>query len=156
MRTEPPPLNESVVYIGVGSNLGNREAHLANAVNAIKSLPHTVFLRRSRWYENPAVGIPDGEDFLNGVIEIRTQLTPNQLLEHLLRIERENGRDRETKDQREAGYRNRTLDLDILIFGDLSVNDKNLQIPHPRMWDREFVCIPLRELGLEHPDLSPE
>ncbi|MCB9783862.1 MAG: 2-amino-4-hydroxy-6-hydroxymethyldihydropteridine diphosphokinase [Candidatus Omnitrophica bacterium] len=146
MRNEETDLGD-IVYIGVGSNLGDREATLESAVRAIGSLPRTETLRTSSWYENPAVGIEGGKDFLNGVVEIRTELAPRELLDHLLQIERDHGRERKPKSQ-SPGYQNRTLDLDILIYGDLNLKEDHLQIPHPKMWEREFVRVPLAELGV--------
>ncbi len=136
-----------LAYIGLGSNLGNREATLESAVRAIGSCPNTEVLRTSNWYENPAVGIEGGNDFLNGVVEIQTELSPRELLSQLLQIEIDHGRDRTAKGDTE-GYQNRTLDLDILIYGDQSVDEDDLKIPHPRMWEREFVRVPLAELGV--------
>lgn len=136
-----------VAYIGLGSNLGRREATLKSAVEAIAKLPDTRVLRTSSWFANPAVDIPDGEDFLNGVVEIETSLPPRELLDNLLRIEREHGRERGGGGGGK-GYLNRTLDLDILIYGDLTLKEEHLQIPHPKMWEREFVRVPLAELGV--------
>jgi len=139
--------SRTVAYIGLGSNLGDREATLNSSVRAIDTLPETSVIRSSSWYENPAVGIEGGGDFLNGVVEIQTGLPPRELLNHLLRIERDHGRDRSAHVAL-AGYRNRTLDLDILIYGDQTVDEDDLKIPHPRMWEREFVRVPLAELGV--------
>jgi len=133
--------------VALGSNLGDREATLKSAVDSIGSLPRTQVLRVSNWFENPAVGIERGNDFLNGVVEIQTELAPRELLQQLLRIEREHGRDRTAKGDAE-GYQNRTLDLDILIYGDQRIEAEDLKIPHPRMWEREFVRVPLAELGV--------
>ncbi len=131
-----------IAYIGLGSNLGDREKTLTQAVEAIGRLPHTKVLRVSSWMENPAVGIPDGPDFLNGVAEIETSLAPNELLQGLQEIELVNGRDHRSTGQ----YKSRTLDLDILLYGDVTIQDEDLVIPHPRMKEREFVMKPLREL----------
>lgn len=144
-------------YIGLGSNLGDREKNLRGAVAAIDSLPCTHVLRISSWLENPAVGIPDGPDFLNGVAEIETSLTPHELLVHLQEIEQRFGRIRQAQTPPSRprssppgptakAYENRTLDLDILLYGDEEIHEVDLVIPHPRMREREFVMKPLGEL----------
>jgi len=134
-----------IAYIGLGSNLGDREATLESAVRAIDKLPQTTVLKKSSWLINRAVDIEDGKDFLNGVIEIETCLSPRELLKRLLEFERNHGRERNPS---EAGYQNRILDLDILLFGNRRLNEEGLVIPHPRMEQREFVRIPLEELGV--------
>lgn len=137
----------------MGSNLGDREAALESALLAVSLLPGTKVVRRSTWYENPAVGIADGHDFLNAVAEIETTLSPRELLNHLLEIERRQGRERSAASTRGA-YENRTLDLDLLLYGDLRIEEEGLVVPHPRMLEREFVLMPLKELGIEPPHKS--
>ena len=139
--------NELVkAYIGLGSNLGDRKGILEDAVSDLDNLPETKVTRRSTWMENPAVAIEGGYDFLNGAVEIETRLTPRELLEHLFEIERRYGRCRE-QDEGGQGYRNRTLDLDLLLYGKESIEEPGLIVPHPRMLERDFVLVPLKELG---------
>jgi 2-amino-4-hydroxy-6-hydroxymethyldihydropteridine diphosphokinase len=98
------------------------------------------------------MGIEGGPDFLNGVAEIKTCLPPRILLEHLLAIELQHGRER-LKAQGAKGYLSRTLDLDLLLYGDEVIVEEGLAVPHPRMMEREFVLKPLAELGINfHPD----
>lgn len=132
-------------YVGLGSNLGDRFATLESAVEAIDRIPHTRVVRTSAWLENPAVGIEGGPDFLNGVAEIETGLDAETLLDHLLAIELAHGRFRTPTE----GYQSRTLDLDILLFGNQQLSTDRITVPHPRLLEREFVLAPLRELGVE-------
>ena len=132
-------------YIGMGANLPSRagppEATLAAAGLRLESLGRVA--ARSSLYSTEPVGFADQPHFLNAVVMLETDLDPHALLEGLLRIELEFGRDRS------AGNRNgpRTLDLDILVFGDLTVSEPGLELPHPRMLERGFVMIPLAELA---------
>jgi 2-amino-4-hydroxy-6-hydroxymethyldihydropteridine diphosphokinase len=135
-------------YIGMGANLPSRmgppEATLAAAASHLESLGRVV--ARSSLYSTQPVGFADQPRFLNAVVVLETGLDPHALLEGLLRIEHEFGRDRS------AGIRNgpRTLDLDILVFGDLAVSEPGLELPHPRMLERGFVMIPLAELASKY------
>jgi 2-amino-4-hydroxy-6-hydroxymethyldihydropteridine diphosphokinase len=132
-------------YIGMGSNLasvaGEPEATLAAAAGRLESLGRVV--RRSSLYSTAPVGLADQPRFLNAVVALETGLEPRRLLEGLLRIEQEFGRDRS------SAIRNgpRTLDLDILVFGDERISEPGLEIPHPRMLERDFVLVPLIELA---------
>ncbi len=136
------------VYIGMGANLpspaGPPEATLAAAASRLESLGRIV--ARSSLYSTEPVGFAGQPHFLNAVVALETTLDPHALLEGLLRIEQEFGRDRS------AGTRNgpRTLDLDILVFGDLRICAPGLEVPHPRMLERGFVMIPLAELASKH------
>jgi 2-amino-4-hydroxy-6-hydroxymethyldihydropteridine diphosphokinase len=135
-------------YIGMGANLPSRvgppEATLAAAASRLESLGRVA--ARSSLYSTEPVGFADQPNFLNAVVMLKTDLDPHALLEGLLRIELEFGRDRS------AGNRNgpRTLDLDILVFGDLTLSEPGLELPHPRMLERGFVMIPLAELASEY------
>jgi 2-amino-4-hydroxy-6-hydroxymethyldihydropteridine diphosphokinase len=135
-------------YIGMGANLPSRvgppEATLAAAASRLESLGRVA--ARSSLYSTEPVGFANQPHFLNAVVILETDLDPHALLEGLLRIELEFGRDRS------AGIRNgpRTLDLDILIFGDLKVSEPGLELPHPRMVERGFVMVPLVELASKH------
>jgi 2-amino-4-hydroxy-6-hydroxymethyldihydropteridine diphosphokinase len=132
-------------YIGMGGNLassaGAPEATLAAAVVRLESLGRVT--RRSSLYSTEPVGFAGQPRFVNAVAELETELEPRELLKELLAIELEFGRDRT------AGFANgpRTLDLDILLFGDLKVSEPGLQIPHPRMFERAFVLAPLSEIA---------
>ncbi len=132
-------------YIGMGSNLhsqaGNPEATLAAAAARLESLGRVT--GRSSLYSTEPVGFADQPRFLNAVVALETGLDPHALLQGLLRIEREFGRDRTIE------IRNgpRPLDLDILVYGDERISEPGLEIPHPRMAEREFVLIPLVELA---------
>jgi 2-amino-4-hydroxy-6-hydroxymethyldihydropteridine diphosphokinase len=132
-------------YIGMGGNLaswaGTPEATLAAAAARLESLGRVT--RRSSLYSTEPVGFAEQPRFVNAVVELETELEPQELLKGLLAIELEFGRDRT------AGFANgpRTLDLDILLFGDFKVSGPGLQIPHPRMFERAFVLAPLSEIA---------
>lgn len=129
-------------FLGVGSNLGDRERYLREAV---ESLPGVVAL--SAVYETAPVGGPGGQDaYLNLVVELDTALSPRALLGICHRLEAAAGRVRTTR------WGPRTLDIDILWMDGVTVDDPDLQIPHPRMRTRRFVMAPLRDLA---PDLVP-
>lgn len=141
----------TVAYVALGSNLGNRTAHLEGAVAALDASAGVAVVRTSPFYETePDSPIPQGR-YLNAVVEVRTTLEPEALLERLMAIEREAGRERD-------GGRNapRTLDLDLLLYGDRHVDRPRLVVPHPRMHRRPFVLEPLRDLApdLVHPVLG--
>lgn len=132
-------------YIGLGANLpspaGSPEVTLAEAVEWLSELGHVT--QRSSLYSTPPVGYADQPRFLNAVIALHTGLSPRHLLEELLRIERAFGRDRS------SGVHNgpRTLDLDLLLYGDQVLCEADLQIPHPRLAERAFVLVPLAEVA---------
>jgi 2-amino-4-hydroxy-6-hydroxymethyldihydropteridine diphosphokinase len=134
-------------YIGMGGNLaswaGTPEATLAAAALRLESLGRVA--RRSSLYLTEPVGFAEQPRFVNAVVALETELSPRELLNRLLAIEQEFGRDRA------AGFANgpRTLDLDILLFGDLQISEPGLEIPHPRLAERAFVLIPLNEIAPE-------
>ena len=128
-----------ISYILTGGNLGDRHTNLSRAADLLDSRAGRI-LRRSILYETAAWGIESQPDFLNQVLEIETALDPEALLSLLLEIEREMGRIRGEK------FGPRTIDLDILLYGDLVLNTTDLDIPHPRMAERRFVLMPLSEL----------
>lgn len=131
----------TICYIGIGSNLGDRRAYIDKAIEGLRSNKNIRVSRVSTIYEtDPISDIPQGK-FLNGVIEIETSLDPESLLKELNRIEEGLGRKRTVRNAP------RTIDLDILYYGDQLINEKNLMIPHPRIQEREFVLKGLRELG---------
>ena len=128
-------------YIGIGSNLDNRQESIEKAIEELKKDKDIRFKRSSSIYETEAVSdIPQGK-YLNGVLEIETDLEPRYLLKELNRIEKKLGRERAAKNAP------RTIDLDILYYGDKKVSGSDLTIPHPRINEREFVLKGLRELG---------
>ncbi|MDR3772493.1 MAG: 2-amino-4-hydroxy-6-hydroxymethyldihydropteridine diphosphokinase [Terracidiphilus sp.] len=139
-------------YIALGANLaswmGTPEATLAAAAVRLESLGRVA--RRSSLYSTEPVGFAEQPRFVNAVAALETDLEPRALLKGLLAIEQEFGRDRE------AGFANgpRTLDLDILLFGDLKISEPGLDIPHPRLTERAFVLIPLCEIAPEVVDAA--
>lgn len=140
MKTPSAPTD---CFIALGSNLGDRHANIRAAVEAVAKLPGTELIRISTIIETEPVG-PAGQDhYLNGVAHVRTTLSPQELLQHLLRIELERGRDRANSPR----WGSRTLDLDLLLFGDHIVDEPGLTVPHPRLRERLFVLEPLAEIA---------
>lgn len=129
-------------WIGLGANLGDARAALAGAVQAMGRLAGTQVLRVSSLYRSAPVDAT-GPDYLNAVAELRTTLAPQALLQALQALELAAGRERP--------YRNapRTLDLDVLLYGSQSIATPTLTVPHPRLWERAFVLLPLAELAPE-------
>jgi 2-amino-4-hydroxy-6-hydroxymethyldihydropteridine diphosphokinase len=138
------------VYIGVGSNLGNKKENYLEALARISKLPKTRIIKESSLYESQPLG-DSKEWYVNGVIEIETELKPELLLKKFKNIERAMGRKKVRK-----RWRARIIDLDILLCDSLILNKKNLKIPHPEMHQRKFVLIPLSELAPQviHPILG--
>jgi 2-amino-4-hydroxy-6-hydroxymethyldihydropteridine diphosphokinase len=137
------------VYVGLGSNLGDREANLSRAAEALGRIDAVAVLRRSRLYDAEAVG-PAQPRFLNAVVELECALPPRRLLAILQTIEEELGRT-------EKGLqRPRTIDLDVLLWGQRILVEPNFQVPHAEMHTRRFVLEPLAELAPEarHPVLG--
>jgi 2-amino-4-hydroxy-6-hydroxymethyldihydropteridine diphosphokinase len=126
-------------WIGLGANLGDRQVTLEQAVLAIQALPESRVVGCSRWWRSAPLDA-QGPEFLNGVIALDTSLAPLALLDQLQAIERQHGRERP--------YPNapRTLDLDLLLYGEETRNTPRLQLPHPRVHQRAFVLGPLLEL----------
>jgi 2-amino-4-hydroxy-6-hydroxymethyldihydropteridine diphosphokinase len=137
-----PTKESTTAYIGLGANLGERELTLRRALAAIDRLPGTRVVGTSRFHDTKPVGVEDQPDFLNAVARIETSLAPRPLLEALLELERGFGRDR----ARERRWGPRTLDLDLLLFGDRQIDEPGLTVPHPRLLERPFVTEPLREV----------
>jgi 2-amino-4-hydroxy-6-hydroxymethyldihydropteridine diphosphokinase len=127
-------------FIGLGSNLGERESMIRLALDDLARLPSTTLARASSLYDTEAVGDVEQPNFLNAVAEVETELTPRQLLWNLLLIERRLGR------VRTGRWGPRTIDLDLLLFGDLVVDEPDLKVPHPELVSRSFVLVPLIEL----------
>ena len=141
--TSRPDQNQC--FIALGSNLGDRHAHIRAAVEALARLPGTDVVRVSTIIETEPVGPAGQERYLNGVAQIRTSLGPRDLLSHLLRMELERGRDRASSPR----WGSRTLDLDLLLFGDRVIDEPGLSVPHPRLRERLFVLEPLAEIAPE-------
>jgi len=129
-------------FLALGSNLGHRAAHLATARDALARLPHTTLVAASLVEETLPLDDRDQPRYLNQMVLLETTLTPHQLLDACLAIEQEAGRTR--SDDRWAS---RTLDIDIVRFGDQSVTDDRLTIPHPELPNRDFWQRGLAELG---------
>ncbi len=142
---EPVPPSPRRAFLGLGSNLGDRVRYLQEAVDTLRA----VDLRAvSPVYETEPVGGPGGQDaYLNLVTELETARTPHDLLGVCHRLEAAAGR---VRDER---WGPRTLDVDVLWIDDVTVDEPDLQVPHPRMWERRFVLAPLRDLA---PDLVDE
>jgi 2-amino-4-hydroxy-6-hydroxymethyldihydropteridine diphosphokinase len=138
-------MDEHLVYLAFGSNVGNRAANLKAAMAALP--PQMEVKARSRVYETPPWGYANQEKFLNQVLQVQTYLKPEQLLKHLKRLEVALGR--------EASFQNgpRLIDIDILFYDDLVFESPIVTIPHPRLHERGFVLMPLMDLApdLVHP-----
>ena len=130
------------VHIALGSNLGDRRAAIEAACRAIDALPGTRIVCTSTLIETEPVGPPGQGPYLNGAARVSTDLPARQLLDHLLAIERELGRRRSPG----ARWTARTIDLDILLWGDQIIDEPSLTIPHPRLHERRFVLSPLAEI----------
>ncbi len=150
-RSQPPQGRRVDAYVALGSNLGDRAAQLAAAIAALRAHPGVRVEALSTVYETAPVGPPPQGPYLNAVARLRTRLAPRALLERLLEIEVAAGR-------RRGGPRwsARTLDLDLLLYGSLVLDERGLCIPHPRLHERAFVLEPLCELAprLVHPRLG--
>ncbi|MEJ7932378.1 2-amino-4-hydroxy-6-hydroxymethyldihydropteridine diphosphokinase [Ramlibacter sp. AN1015] len=131
-----------LAYVALGANLGDARAALERAIVALDSLPHTRLLARSALYRTAPVQAL-GPDFVNAVAAVSTRLTAPRLLEGLQALEQLAGRERP--------YSNapRTLDLDLLLYGDARIESASLVVPHPRMLERAFVLVPLAEIAPE-------
>jgi 2-amino-4-hydroxy-6-hydroxymethyldihydropteridine diphosphokinase len=129
-------------FVGLGANLGDAQRALQDALAALARLPDTQLVRSSRVYRSAPVDA-GGPDYLNAVAQVQTRLGAPELLAQLQQLERAAGRERP--------YRNapRTLDLDLLLFGDAYIDSVALTVPHPRLRERAFVLLPLQELAPE-------
>jgi 2-amino-4-hydroxy-6-hydroxymethyldihydropteridine diphosphokinase len=129
-----------VATVGLGANLGNPQAALAGAMASIAAVEGVKLVAQSAFYRSAPID-SSGPDYVNAVIQLHTTLSAPALLAQLQTIEQGAGRERP--------YRNapRTLDLDLLLFGDASIQSESLTVPHPRMWQRAFVLLPLAEIA---------
>lgn len=128
-------------FIGIGANLDDPESGVLRAVEALRRIVDVSVLRCSSLYRTAPVGYLDQPEFVNAVVELETKLEPHKLLAQLHVIEKQFGRER--------SWRNapRTLDLDLLLYGDQQIESDNLTLPHPRMTERAFVLVPLTEIA---------
>lgn len=131
----------STVYIGLGSNLENPEAQINSALSALQTLPNSQGLQCSHWYRSKAIGPGEQPDYINAAASLETQLSPFELLHQLQRIENDHGR------QRNIRWGARTLDLDLLLYGNICIDTEELHIPHPEMTNRNFVLYPLQDIS---------
>jgi len=133
-----------LAYIGFGSNVGDGIRNCRRAIEAVGSDSRIRLVQRSPLYRTEPVGKRDQDWFINGVAAVETPMTPGELLGFLLSIEDRMGRIRKEK------WGPRIIDLDILFYGDMVLDEYNLQIPHPRLQERRFVLVPLNDIA---PDL---
>lgn len=135
------------VYLGLGSNLGDREDIIRKAISLIGERVGLV-IRQSSLIETEPWGFESDNKFLNGVILCETTLTPRQVLRATQKIERELGKLRKHSTRRTplSIYHDRPIDIDILLYDDLTIDEPDLKIPHPLMHERDFVMIPLKEI----------
>lgn len=142
------PVNKSGIFLLLGSNEGDRAKHLEQACSAILDRVGSI-VSSSKIYRTAAWGKTDQNDFFNQVVEINTVLLPQELLEQVLLIEKLHGRVRGEK------WGARIIDIDILLYHDLIIDDENLTVPHPGIAERKFTLVPLNEIApnLPHPRL---
>ena len=135
-------------FVGLGSNLGDREAMIRLALDDLARLPETQLVRASSLYDTEPVGETEQPNFLNAVAELDTTLTARQLLWNLLLVEARLGRARAKR------WGPRTIDLDLLLYGSLVIEEPDLRVPHPELTRRSFVLVPLVEIEpmLVHPE----
>ena len=130
-------------FVGLGANLGEPEAQVRRAIAALRRLPRTRLVAASSLYRSAPVGVGEQPDFVNAVAEVETTLSARELLDELLAMEARFGR------ERPAPGAPRTLDLDLLLYGDQVIAEPGLAVPHPRMHERAFVLAPLAEIAAE-------
>lgn len=137
-------------YIGLGSNVGRRRAQITRAIELLQDTPGVEVLRQAPWYETEPVGVEGGRWFINTAVEVETELAPEELLRRCKGIEREVGRRERDR------FGPREIDLDLLLYGDLVLEEEGLVLPHPELHRRRFVLEPLCELAPEmvHPRLG--
>ncbi len=143
-------MGHQLAYLSLGANIGDRAAAIGAALAMIGAIPGVRLLRASALYATEPVGYRDQPEFINAAAVIETELAPELLLDHLRTIELELGR------VRRARWREREIDIDIILFGDLVVATERLRIPHPEMQFRGFVLVPLAEIAPDavHPLLG--
>ena len=129
------------VYLALGSNLGDREQNLGKAIEALRERKGIRYISASSFYESAPVGVEDQPDFLNAAVKIETGLSPLDLLAATQAIESELGRKKTVR------WGPRIIDIDILLYGREKICEEGLVVPHPRMTERPFVLLPLREIA---------
>ena len=132
----------NTAYVGLGSNLYNPRQQITDALQELTALPATRVAAHSALYQSKPVGPADQPDYVNAVAALHTALTARQLLDCLLEIEGQHGRIRDG-----SHWGPRTLDLDLLLYGDVQIQDENLIVPHPQLHERSFVLVPLYEIA---------
>ncbi|MGY4516000.1 2-amino-4-hydroxy-6-hydroxymethyldihydropteridine diphosphokinase [Lysobacter sp. HA18] len=130
-------------YIGLGANIGDAASTIRLAFEQLDACDGIDVTARSSLYRTPAWGVTEQPDFINAVAKVATALTPQQLLATLLRLERDAGRDRCTA----LRWGPRELDLDLLLYGDVVIEEDGLRVPHPHLHERAFVLVPLAEVA---------
>ena len=130
-------------FVGLGANLGDPESQVRLAITALGQLPKTQLVAASSLYRSAPVGVSPQPDFINAVACIETRLTARQMLEELITTEARFGRERPFPGAP------RTLDLDLLLYGDQTIEEPGLLVPHPRMHERAFVLLPLAEIAAD-------
>ncbi len=145
-------MSDAVAYIGLGSNLGDRTLNLERALDRLRRIAGVEVLAVSRFIETEPLGPPGQGSYLNAAAALRTALRPEALIEVLAAVEAAGGRNRD----REVRHGPRTIDLDLLLYGQEIVGDPRVTVPHPRMRERAFVLGPLAEIaaGAVHPGLG--
>jgi 2-amino-4-hydroxy-6-hydroxymethyldihydropteridine diphosphokinase len=133
----------TLAYVGLGANIGEPRRQLQAAIEELNELPDSAVVLASGLYRSAPLGYVDQPDFLNAVVQIDTRLRPEALLERLQEIEQRHGRERPYPGAP------RTLDLDLLLYGDQTIDTPRLKVPHPRMHERAFVLKPLAEIAPE-------
>lgn len=135
--------SEERIFLGLGSNLGDREAHLQAALARIRALPGTQVVRVSRFRETAPWGVEDQPAFMNAVAEVRSELGPEALLDAVKQIERELGRTPTFR------WGPRLIDIDLLLYGRRRIDSPRLKVPHPEILNRPFVWEPFQEIAPE-------
>ena len=145
------------VFLGLGSNLGNRKHQIARAIRLIEEKVGDV-LRQSSLYETEPWGFESKNRFVNAVVKVQTSLMPMEVLRQTQQIEREMGRRHKSQvatDGISPIYQDRVIDIDILLYDDIQIDEPDLKIPHPLMSQRDFVMIPLTEVLGESSGCTP-
>jgi 2-amino-4-hydroxy-6-hydroxymethyldihydropteridine diphosphokinase len=134
----------TIAFVGLGGNVGDAAATLREAFTVLDGLPDTRLLRASRLYRTPAWGQVEQPDFVNAAVKLETRLDARALLDALLEVERQFGRERQDG---EARWGPRTLDLDLLLFGEDVIDEPGLRVPHPHLHERAFALVPLAAIA---------
>lgn len=142
----------TLAYVGLGSNLADPRAQVERALHSLAQVRETRLLQRSRLYRSVPWGVFEQPEFVNAAAAIETALSPQELMQAMLAIERDVGRDRSG-----GRWGPRILDLDLLLYGALTVDEPELRVPHPHLHERAFVLLPLVEIAphLEVPGRGP-